>query len=58
MTYNRSSQNNLNLGNLNCKQALLGKPQLNRRDERASKHEDHKKKKILIQNKKTPRIVT
>ena len=46
MTYNRSSQNNLNLGNLNWKQALLGKPQLNRRDERASKHEDHKKKKL------------
>ena len=43
MTYNRSSQNK---ANLNCKQALLGKPQLNRRDERASKHEDHKKKNL------------
>ena len=52
MTYNRSSQNNLNLGNLNWKQALLGKPQLNRRDERASKHEDHKKKKFKFKIKK------
>ena len=53
MTYNRSSQNNLNLGNLNCKQAFLGKPQLNRRDdERASKHEDHKKKKFKFKIKK------